>query len=137
MATVRDMKCTFLSTKPVLPVRDIAEACGWYRRVMGFETVYLHDGDEGEPANYAVLKRDGVEVHLILDEPPPHRQPWTRAGVGYLYLHVSDVEAALQTAITAGTEIARSLKTESWGARAFNIIDPSGNTVHIEQVVKS
>jgi len=123
-------------TITVLPVDDIAQATGWYEAALGFETVYLHEGaDEDEVTNYAIVVRDGVAVHLILDEAPPYpdRQPWTLAGTGYLYLIVRDVDAAYEEFTAKDVVPTRELRIESWGARAFNLADPSGNTIHIEQ----
>ena len=124
----------FLRTITVLPVGDIEQSVAWYRRALGFETVYLHEGvAPGEVTNYAVLCRDELFVHLILDEPPPHEQAWTKAGTGYLYLMVRDVDAVFEEARSRGVSIARGLGTENWGARGFNLTDPSGNAIHIEQ----
>ncbi len=33
----------------------------------------------------------------------------------------------------SGVEITRDLREENWGARGFNLKDPSGNEIHIEQ----
>jgi catechol 2,3-dioxygenase-like lactoylglutathione lyase family enzyme len=44
-------------TIPALPVRDAARAVEFYRDKLGFSVVH-HDG------GFAVLKRDGAEVHL-------------------------------------------------------------------------
>lgn len=124
----------FLRTIPVLPVRDIAEATAWYERSLGFETVYLHEGEHaGEATNYAILRREQVEVHLILDEPPPHEQAWTKAGTGYLYLMVRNVDEAHSEVRRRGVEVRRGPQTEVWGARAFNLADPSGNVIHVEE----
>ncbi len=124
----------FLRTITVLPVRDIAEATAWYERALGFDTVYLHDGSTPEEVtNFAILSRDGLNVYLILDEPPPYAAPWTKAGVGRLHLVVRDVDAVFEEVTVAGVDIARGLETENWGARGFNLTDPSGNSIHIEQ----
>jgi uncharacterized glyoxalase superfamily protein PhnB len=124
----------FRRTITVLPVRDIAEAVRWYEMSLGMETVYLHEGaTEDEATNYAVLSRDGVEVHCILDEPPPHEMAWTKAGTGYLYLKVQDVDAFCQEVLGREVPIARELQTENWGARGLNLADPIGNHIHIEQ----
>jgi len=124
----------FLRTVTILPVRDIAEAAAWYERALGFETVYVHEGSTPDEAtNFATLRRDGVCVSLILDEPPPYAEPWTKAGVGHLHLVVRDVDILFEAVISRGVEIARGLETENWGARGFNLLDPSGNSIHIEQ----
>src|SRR5687768_801204 len=82
----------FLKTTVILPVSDIYETVAWYERVLGFETRYVHgNGRRGEAedfANYAIMGRDAVEVHFILDEGGP---VWTRAGTGHLGLTVRDV----------------------------------------------
>ena len=123
-----------LRTITVLPGADIAESVGWYRRALGFECVYLHEGtQQGEATNYAILRRDGLDVHLILDEPPPHAQAWTKAGTGYLYLMVREVDAVFAEVQSRGVAVARGLETENWGARGFNLVDASGNAVHVEE----
>jgi catechol 2,3-dioxygenase-like lactoylglutathione lyase family enzyme len=48
---------TLAQTIPALPVRDAARAVEFYRDKLGFAVVH-HDG------GFAVLKRDGAEVHL-------------------------------------------------------------------------
>ena len=97
-------------------------------------TTYLHEGDEeGEATNYAVLERDAATFHLILDESPQHAASWTKAGSGYLYLLVSDIEAEYAGVKSRGVQIARELRIELWGAKAFNLRDPSGNEVHVEE----
>ena len=64
-------KGSFVRAVLVLPVRDMKEARGWYAHALNFETTYLHDDPIEDPeGNYAILRRDGAELHLILDEPP-------------------------------------------------------------------
>jgi catechol 2,3-dioxygenase-like lactoylglutathione lyase family enzyme len=48
---------TLAQTIPALPVRDASRAVEFYRDELGFDVVH-HDG------GFAVLKRDGAEVHL-------------------------------------------------------------------------
>lgn len=124
-----------LRTITVLPVRNIEEATEWYREALGFITIYLHEGDEPEEAtNYAILQRDEITFSLILDESPEHDSAWTKAGTGYLYLIVSDVESEYADVLSRGVEFTRKLQLENWGVKGFNLKDPSGNAIHIEQV---
>ena len=51
------MGVTLTQTIPALPVRDASRAVEFYRDKLGFSVVH-HDG------GFAVLKRDGAEVHL-------------------------------------------------------------------------
>ena len=127
---------TFIKAQVVIPVRDIYDTTAWYERVMGFETRYIHGRgrrDETEDfANYAIMVRDTAEVHFIMDE---GGAIWTRSGTGYLYLRVRDVEAVYAGVKSQDVTITRELRVENWPARGFNLKDPSGNDVHIEEPI--
>jgi catechol 2,3-dioxygenase-like lactoylglutathione lyase family enzyme len=92
--------------------------------VLGFETRYIHGhgrrGESEDFANYAIILDEGGPV-------------WTRAGTGYLYLRVRDVDATYADVKSHDVPIDRPLQHENWPARGFNINDPSRNDVHIEQ----
>jgi uncharacterized glyoxalase superfamily protein PhnB len=126
----------FLKTRIILPVGDIYDTIAWYERALRFKTVYIHGsgrrGDAEDFANYAIMTRDLVEVHFIMDEGGP---VWTRAGTGHLGLTVSDVDDVYADVKSRGTSIARELQRENWPARGFELNDPSGNVVHVEQPV--
>lgn len=132
--TLRVTERQLLRSITVLPVTDIIGAARWYEGSLGLQTTYLHEGATAdEVTNYAVMSRDGLEVHLILDELSDEHGPWTRAGTGYLYLKVRDVEVLYEEVRSRGVTVARALQTENWGSRGFNLADPDGNTVHVEQ----
>lgn len=124
----------FLKAQVVIPVSDIYDTTAWYERVLGFEVRYIHGkGRRGETedfANYAVMNRDTADVHFIMDE---GGAIWTRSGTGYLYLRVRDVETIYSSVKSQDVPITRELQHENWPARGFNLKDPSGNEVHIEQ----
>jgi uncharacterized glyoxalase superfamily protein PhnB len=124
----------FLKTTVIIPVADIYDTIAWYERALGFQTRYIHgSGKRGEAedfANYAIMSRDAVEVHFIMDEGGP---VWTRAGTGRLGLTVRDVDTVYAEVKSRGIAIARELRKENWPARGFDLRDPSGNAVHIEQ----
>ena len=129
------MKGQTIGTITVLPVSSIEESAKWYELTFGFCTTFLNEGDEdGEATNYAILKRDEVTFHLILDESPDHGASWTKAGSGYLYLLVSDVKKEYDDVKSRGAKVSRELQVENWGATGFNLRDPSGNEIHVEQV---
>ena len=124
----------FVQANLVLPVRDMRESRTWYAHALGFETVYLHDDPVEDPeGNYAILRRDSAEVHLILDELPRHH-PWTTAGTGYLFLTVKGVDTVFQQVQAKGVAITRDIIAEPWGARAFQLTDPSGNLILIAEI---
>ena len=124
----------FLKTTVILPVSDIYDTIAWYERALGFQSRYIHgSGRRGEAqdfANYAIMTRDAVEVHFILDE---GSAVWTRAGTGHLGLTVRDIDVVFADVRARDIPIARGLQRENWPARGFNLTDPSGNEVHIEQ----
>lgn len=119
----------------MLPVSDMRQARAWYARALDFETVYLHDDPQDDPeGNYAILRRDTAEVHLILDE-PPREHPWTTAGTGYLFLLVRGVDAIYEQVASRGIAIQRGIERESWGAWAFQLTDPSGNLILVAEKI--
>lgn len=124
----------FLKTTLILPVSDIYDALAWYERILALQTRYIHGagrrGENPDFANYAIMARDAVEVHFILDEGGP---VWTRSGTGYLFVTVDDVDAVYSAVKSTGASITRDLQKENWPARGFNLRDPSGNEIHIEQ----
>jgi uncharacterized glyoxalase superfamily protein PhnB len=126
----------FVRSTTILPVADIDETLDWYDRVLGFKQTYVHGngrrGEEQNFANYAIMKRDAVELHFILDE---GGAVWTRAGTGHLSLTVHDVDSLFAEVKKTTATIARDLQKENWPARGFNLTDPSGNDVHLEQPI--
>jgi uncharacterized glyoxalase superfamily protein PhnB len=128
---------SFVRAVLVLPVADMKQARAWYANALDFKTVYLHDDPAEDPdGNYAILRRDGAEVHLILDE-PPRDHPWTSAGTGYLFLIVRGVDAVCQQVRAKGVRATRDIRQESWGARAFQLTDPSGNLILVAEDTQS
>lgn len=127
-------KKLFIKTKTIIPVSDIYDTLEWYEKVLGLKTTYIHGsgrrGEEEDFANYAITERDGIDIHFILDEGGP---VWTRSGTGHLSLVVSDVNKLYESVVSQGVAVARELKEENWPARGFELEDPSGNLVHIEQ----
>jgi catechol 2,3-dioxygenase-like lactoylglutathione lyase family enzyme len=123
----------FVRAQLVLPVAEMARDRAWYADVLGFQTVFLNtDPDEDPDGNYAILRRDGAEVHLLLDE-SPREHPWTTAGTGYLFLIIRGVEALYEQLQSRDVPIARGLQRESWGALAFQWADPSGNLILVAE----
>lgn len=124
---------SFIRTVLVLPVLNMSESISWYAKVLGMDLAYLHNDPFDDPeGNYAILRRDGAEVHLILDE-PPRMHPWSTAGNGYLFLLVRDIDAVFEQVKSIGTEISREIRKEDWGAKAFLLTDPSGNLIRIAE----
>ncbi len=115
----------------------MTESISWYSTVLGLDLVYIHNDPVDDPeGNYAIVRRDGAEVHLIRDE-PPSEHPWTTAGNGYLYLLVRDIDTVFDRVKSSGTGITREICKEDWGVRAFLLTDPSGNLIRIAEEMNS
>lgn len=130
----------FIKTTVVLPVRDIDDTLAWYERVLGFQTRYVHGkgrpGEAEDYANYAIMSRDAAEVHFIMDERAMGHGDgagWTIPGNGYLYLTVSDADAVHVAVTAAGAAVDGPVRQMNWPARGFNLKDPDGNAIHVEQ----
>jgi hypothetical protein len=103
----------FLSIAPRFVVHDMEQALAFYRQ-LGFQTTY---GDE----HFAVLERDGVNLHLncYADAPKRHAVCWIGVtNVDALYQHYAPTNA-----------VCSPLKTQPWGFREFMVRDPFGNGI--------
>jgi catechol 2,3-dioxygenase-like lactoylglutathione lyase family enzyme len=122
----------FLKTTQILPVNDIYETTSWYEKVLGLKTVYLHgEGRRGEVedfCNYAIMVRDAVEVHFILDE---GEHVWTRSGTGHLGVTVADVVSLFDD--VQRTEAYLGTRTEGIGRRVDSSSTIKRQRIHIEQ----
>ena len=100
---------------PVLATADLGASIVFWEAA-GFES-------ERYGADFAVLERDGVELHLV--EPQPGGRD---RGAAYLLVRdVDDVHRAWAAAGLAVTE----LRDEPWGMREFTLVDPGGNRIRV------
>lgn len=104
-------------TKIIFPVRDLAEAVGFYETI-GFEV-------EAVDESYAWVRHRGEEVlHLALSA---GLDPAVNAAAGYLHVQDPDAwHAACSEAVEAG-----ELADRPWGMREFEMRDPSGNQLRV------
>ena len=106
---------------PILPTNDLAAAKAFYVDGLGFRVTFeaSADGHTG----LLGLKRDTIE--LTLDCPMDGHG--RNACVSLL---VSDADAYYQE-WSARVTPRRPPKNEEWGARTFDLADPSGNTLFV------
>jgi catechol 2,3-dioxygenase-like lactoylglutathione lyase family enzyme len=103
---------------PILPVRDLREAAGFWERA----GLVVQDYDAG----YAfVLAGDEELVHLDV-----HPSVDPSANLSACYVHVDDV-AGWHERLTAAGLPASPVRDEPWGMTEFSVRDPSGNLVRI------
>lgn len=119
---------------PVLPVRDTEGAAGFYRDRLGFRIDHVD-------ANYAVLARDAVELHLwaATDASWRDRDGATPvvtgaetflAGTASCRVFVDDIEALCTACLEAGIVHPNgALSDKPYGLREFAVLDRDGNLV--------
>lgn len=111
------MPAHLLNVIPLIPARDVEEAIAFYRDRIGFELVFR----DAEPAQYAGIRRDGVSLHLYLN------QDRYLAENASLRIMVDDVDALYADCRAAGCVHPNgALVTKPWGSREFAVLDPSG-----------
>lgn len=106
---------------PILPADDLAVAKAFYVDGLGFRITFeaSEDGRSGLPG----IERGTIE--LTLDSP--------MEGHGRnacVSIHVDDTDAYYRE-WSARVTVLRSPRDEAWGARTFDLLDPSGNTIFV------
>lgn len=106
---------------PILPAGDLEIAKAFYIDGLGFQVTFEASADGR--TGLLGLRRGTIE--LTIDCPMNgHRRD---ACVG---LHVDDADAYYRE-WSAKVQTLRPPKNEPWGARTFDLLDPSGNTIFV------
>jgi uncharacterized glyoxalase superfamily protein PhnB len=107
------------SVVPIVAVRDLDEAIGWFRDAVGFEVVWRW----GDPATRAGVARNGHEIQLVADGigAPP--------GASRVYCQVRGVDWYRERCRAGGAEVEMELADRPFGMRDFRVVDPSGNVL--------
>ncbi|HEY6300791.1 MAG TPA: VOC family protein [Candidatus Binatus sp.] len=109
----------------MLPVKDIARACDFYTKILGFTKVF----ENGDPVGFMILKKDQAELHLTL-QPNHNAAPFNVA-----HMMVDDVDALHAICERHGLRIIKSLQNKDYGLRAFVFEDPDGNRIDVGQPI--
>lgn len=109
---------------PVLGARDVEATAAFYRDILGFELTSLVAGVGEEGAVYALLQRDGVEVHLQIRrrELGAARERIERD----VYVRVPDADAAYRELCARGARPKTAPQRTRYGLREFELEDPNG-----------
>lgn len=111
---------------PILFVRDVTQAAGWWRDRLGFTVDFLH----GEPPFYGGVSRDGVCLHLRFVRAPNFAALASQEQALILAtIEAADVKALYAEVQHSGAEIAQALTAHAWGGTDFHVRDPDGNAV--------
>jgi catechol 2,3-dioxygenase-like lactoylglutathione lyase family enzyme len=118
----------FQTVAPVIPVADVEKSIRWYGDVLGFDPTYIN----GEaPANYAVLRRDEVRVHLLLKS---EARPGFDGRIDAQFW-VRDVDKLHADIVAKGVPLFEPLQNRPWGHRDFSLFDPDGNKIWLSQAL--
>lgn len=106
---------------PILPVEDLATAKAFYVDGLGFRVTFQasQDGQSG------LLGLERGTIQMTLD--CPMQGHGRNACVA---LQVEDADAYYREWCTR-VNVLRAPKDEDWGARTFDLLDPSGNTIFV------
>jgi catechol 2,3-dioxygenase-like lactoylglutathione lyase family enzyme len=106
---------------PILPANDLSAAKAFYVDGLGF-TISFEASNDGRKGLLG-LRRGTIE--LTIDSP--------MEGHGRnacVSLHVEDADAYYRE-WSQRVDVLRPPRDEVWGARTFDLLDPSGNTIFV------
>lgn len=109
----------------MIPVSDINRAFNAYSQIFGFEMTFSN----GDPMQFAILKKDDAELHLTLQE------PCKPAPFNVAHMMVSDAAESCDRCRKAGFRIVRPLEDKDYGLRAFVFADHDGNQIDVGQTL--
>jgi predicted enzyme related to lactoylglutathione lyase len=106
---------------PILPADDLAVAKKFYVDALGFHVT--SEVSENGRSGLLCLERGGIQ--LTLDS------PMTGHGRNAcIALHVDDTDEYYRE-WSSKVAVLRLPRDEPWGARTFDLLDPSGNTIFV------
>jgi catechol 2,3-dioxygenase-like lactoylglutathione lyase family enzyme len=106
---------------PILPVEDLATAKAFYVNRLGFRVTF----EASEDGRSGLLGIERGTIQITLDS--PMKGHGRNACVA---LQVDDADAYYRE-WHAKVDVLRAPKDEEWGARTFDLLDPSGNTIFV------
>jgi catechol 2,3-dioxygenase-like lactoylglutathione lyase family enzyme len=106
---------------PILPAEDLATAKASYVNGLGFRVTF----EASEDGRSGLLGLERGTIQMTLDS--PMKGHGRNACVA---LQVDDADAYYRE-WSAKVDVLRAPKNEEWGARTFDLLDPSGNTIFV------
>ncbi len=113
MSSSPNSQPTFRSVAPRFVVQDMEQALAFYGQ-LGFATTYQDEG-------FAIVKRDGIDLHLNSSPEPPK-------GHSVCWIDVTNIEALYQQYLPTNA-IQSPLEAKPWGLKEFFIRDPFRNLI--------
>lgn len=110
---------TLNSIAPRFTVGGLEQALAFYGQ-LGFATTYQDEG-------FAIVERDGIDLHLNPSEEPPKRH-------SVCWIGVTNIEALYQEYLPTNA-IASPLVAQPWGLKEFSIRDPFRNLILFAETI--
>ena len=106
---------------PIIPAEDLATAKAFYVDGLGFRVTFeaSNDGRSG------LLGIERGTIQMTVDSPMDGH-----GRNACVALQVDDADA-YYLEWSAKVDVLRAPKDEEWGARTFDLLDPSGNTIFV------
>ncbi len=98
---------------PELPVHDLQMALDFYQHQLGFQVSM-------QRAEYAIVERDGVAIHLF------YEKATNQSPVG-IHIFTADLEELCSELEQRGACLSQKIDRKPWGNRDFRIRDGFGN----------
>jgi lactoylglutathione lyase len=113
-------------------VRDLEASLRFYRDVLGFELLFIHDRD-GAPWLHYFRVSDHTFLELFTGGEDPRDFDERSVGPMHLCLRTDDLDAALHRLAARGLPVDGEPNDGPLGNRNFWIEDPDGNNIEIVQ----
>lgn len=114
-----------LTSATMLIVSSVRRSAEFYRDKLGFEIDFIHEGRIANQPNYAVVKRDRLEVHFESYEHDHALVSEPKVGCG-IYFMVADVDALHSEFQARGVEVKWPPTDQDYGIRDFKVLDCDG-----------
>ena len=108
----------FSHASPVWPVKDIYQSLDYYKNQLGFKVKFTWE----DPITYAVIKRDGISIHLTTDDDATKNDIPKTA----LFIFVHDVDKVYDEFLKKDIKIIAPIGNRDYGMRDFDIEDIDG-----------
>ena len=120
-----------------LVVDDVPAAVDFYERALGARVTRVLHLPDGSLAT-AELAMDGLEVALAAPVPGTSLATprSTATSVAAYRFTVSDADAAMDRAVSAGATVHSPVQDAFWGVRTGEVLDPSGHRWAFDQRVR-
>lgn len=122
-----------IASAPILLVKDVIAAAAYWRDAVGF----VHDRLWGDPPDFCIAKRDGLQIMLAQVDPSHQITPYwkIRDKMWNAYFWVDDADALHTELQSRGAIIDYTPCTQPYGIREFGIQDLEGHDIGFGQSI--